>query len=238
MSSRGNTGSEYVAPHRSPLRRLMAWFSGHRSGPSPVRPCQGRLHRAGLSAAVQSFSGNRPAQSFPRYTEPAADFSDALRVIRDYHAHFLALCAELAQLVEQLELQVLSRDFGERSRQLRHELMAAFALHHHDEEHTLFPCVKHASRQPLDEILRQLETEHLEIELVWSWLMPLLQDTAQIHDHAQFSHALRQFVQLLQRHINSEEQTLLPEIEQLLTPDQRQRIGASMQRNRLTGSVW
>jgi hemerythrin-like domain-containing protein len=45
-------------------------------------------------------------------------------------------------------------------------------------------------------------------------------------------------VQLLQRHIDNEEQTLLPVIEQLLTPDQRQRIGASMQRDRLTGIVW
>jgi hemerythrin-like domain-containing protein len=68
--------------------------------------------------------------------------------------------------------------------------------------------------------------------------MPLLQDTGQVRDYRQFSHALRQFVQLLQRHIDNEEQTLLPVIEQLLTPDQRQRIGASMQRDRLTGIVW
>ena len=174
-------------------------------------------------------------QQYPRYTEPAADFSDALRVIRDYHAHFLMLCEELAQLVEQIEMQAISRDFGERARQLRHALMAAFAQHHHDEEHTLFPCIKHASRQPLDEILRQLETEHLEIDLVWNWLTPLLQDTGRVHDYTQFSHALRQFVQLLQRHIDNEEQALLPVIEQLLTPDQRQRIGASMQRDRLMG---
>jgi len=169
-----------------------------------------------------------------RYTEPAADFSDALRVIRDYHAHFLGLCEGLAQLVEQIELQAINGDFGMHARQLRHDFMVAFALHHHDEEHTLFPCVKHCSLHRLDEILQQLETEHLEIELLWNWLMPLLQDTGQIHDYTQFSHALRQFVQLLQRHINGEEQALLPEIEQLLTPEQRQRIGASMQRDRLT----
>jgi hemerythrin-like domain-containing protein len=173
-----------------------------------------------------------------RYTEPAADFSDALRVIRDYHAHFLDLCDGMARLVEQIELQAISGDFGMRARQLRHEFMAAFALHHHDEEHSLFPCIKHSSRQTLDEILRQLETEHLEIDLVWSWLMPLLQDTGQIHDYTQFSHALQQFVQLLQRHISSEEQALLPEIEQVLSPEQRQRIGASMQRDRLTGIAW
>jgi hemerythrin-like domain-containing protein len=177
-------------------------------------------------------------QQNPGYTEPAADFSDALRVIRDYHAHFLGLCEGLAQLVEQIELQAISENFGMHARRLRHEFMAAFALHHHDEEHSLFPCVKHSSRQTLDEILRQLETEHLEIDLVWSWLMPLLQDTGQIHDYSQFSHALRQFVQLLQCHINNEEHALLPEIEQLLTPEQRQRIGASMQRNRLRGIVW
>jgi hemerythrin-like domain-containing protein len=170
-----------------------------------------------------------------RYTEPAADFSDALLVIRDYHEHFLTLCEGLAQLIEQIELQAISGDFGVHARQLRQEFMAAFALHHHDEEHTLFPCVKHSSRHRLDEILRQLETEHLEIDLVWSWLTPLLQDTGQVHDFAQFSHALRQFVQLLQRHIYNEEQALLPVIEQLLTPDQRQRIGASMQRERLAG---
>ncbi len=177
-------------------------------------------------------------QQFPRYREPAADFSDALLVIRDYHAHFFALCDGLAQLVEEIELREISEDFGIHARRLRHEFVAAFALHHHDEEHTLFPCVKHSSRQGLDEILQQVEAEHLEIDLVWNWLMPLLQDTGQIHDYAQFSHALRQFVQLLQRHIDSEEQSLLPEIEQLLTQAQRQRIGASMQRDRLTGIVW
>ena len=168
-----------------------------------------------------------------RYTEPAVDFSDALRVIRDYHAHFLGLCEGLSQLVEQLELQAISGDFRMHARQLRHDFNVAFTLHHHDEENTLFPCVKHLSRHRLDEILLQLETEHLEIDLVWSWLMPLLQDTGQIHDHLQFSHALRQFVQLLQRHISDEEQALLPEIEQLLTPEQRQRIGATMQHDRL-----
>jgi len=177
-------------------------------------------------------------QQQPRYTEPAADFSDALLVIRDYHAYFFALCEGLAQLVEEIELRAISSGFGTRARQLRHEFMAAFALHHHDEEHTLFPCVKHSSRQAIDEILRQLEAEHLEIDLVWDWLTPLLQDTGQINDYTQFSHALRQFVHLLQRHIDNEEQALLPEIEQLLTPAQRQRIGASMQRDRLTGIVW
>jgi len=170
-----------------------------------------------------------------RYTEPAADFSDALLVIREYHDYFLALCEGLAQLVEQIELQSISGDFGMHARQLRQAFIAALALHHHDEEHTLFPCVKHSSRHRLDEILRKLETEHLEIDLVWSWLTPLLQDTGQVHDYAQFSHALRQFVQMLQRHIDNEEQALLPVIEQLLTPDQRQRIGASMQRDRLAG---
>jgi hemerythrin-like domain-containing protein len=169
------------------------------------------------------------------YSEPAVDFSDALLVIRGYHAHFLTLCEGLAQIIEQIELQTVSRDFGTYARQLRHEFMAAFALHHHDEEHTLFPCVKHTSRHRLDEIMQQLETEHLEIDLVWSWLMPLLQDTEQVHDYDQFNHALRQFVQLLQRHIDNEEQALLPVIEQLLTPEQRQRIGASMQRDRLAG---
>jgi hemerythrin-like domain-containing protein len=177
-------------------------------------------------------------QQYPRYREPAADFSDALLVIRDYHAHFFTLCEGLTQLVEAIELQAISEDFGAQARQLRQDFMAAFALHHHDEEHTLFPCVKHSSRLALDEILRQVEAEHLEIDLVWNWLMPLLQDTGQIHDYTQFSHALRQFVQLLQRHIDSEEQALLPEIEQLLTPAQRQRIGASMQHDRLTGIVW
>jgi len=176
-------------------------------------------------------------QQHLHFTEPAADFSDALLVIRDYHAHFLALCEGLGRLVEQIELQAISGDFGMRARQLWHEFMAAFALHHHDEEHTLFPCVKHTSRDRLDEVLRQLETEHLEIDLVWGWLTPLLQDTGQIRDFQQFSHALQQFMHLLQRHINSEEQSLLPLIEQLLTPDQRQRIGASMQRDRLTGIV-
>lgn len=174
-------------------------------------------------------------QQMQRYTEPAADFSDALRVIRDYHEHFLALCDGLAQLVEQIELQAISGDFGMRARQLRHEFMASFALHQQDEEHTLFPCVQHASPRRLDDILEQLETEHLEIDLVWDWLTPLLQDTGQVHDHTQFSHALRQFVQMLQRHIDNEERTLLPVIEQLLTPGQRQRIGASMQRTRLAG---
>ena len=120
-------------------------------------------------------------QQHPRYTEPAADFSDALLVIRDYHAHFFALCEGLAQLVEEIELRAISVGFSTRARQLRHDFMVAFALHHHDEEHTLFPCVKHSSRLVLDEILRQVEAEHLEIDLVWNWLMPLLQDTGQIH---------------------------------------------------------
>jgi len=176
-------------------------------------------------------------QQHSSYTEPAADFSDALLVIRDYHEHFLSLCEGVTELVEQIELQAITGDFGMHARQLWREFMAAFALHHHDEEHTLFPCVKHSSRHRLDEILRQLETEHQEIDLVWGWLTPLLQDTRQVHDYAQFSHALRQFVQMLQRHIDNEEQALLPVIEQLLTPDQRQRIGASMQRGRLTGIV-
>jgi hemerythrin-like domain-containing protein len=170
-------------------------------------------------------------------TEPAADFSDALHVIRAYHNHFLSLCDGMAKLVEQIELQLISGDFGTHARQLRHSFMTAFAQHHQDEEHTLFPCVKHTSPHRLDDILLQLETEHMEIDLVWGWLTPLLQDPGQVKDYGQFSHALRQFVQLLQRHIDHEETTLLPVIEQLLTPGQRQRIGASMQRERRTAGA-
>jgi len=171
------------------------------------------------------------------FTEPAADFSDGLAVIRDYHNHLLRLCDGLADLVEQIELQQPATSFMDRARQLRHDLMIAYALHHRDEEHTLFPCVKFASRQPLRDILGQLEADHLEIDLVWDWLAPLLQDAARVEDYAQLSHVLRQFVQLLQRHIDSEEQVLLPEIEQLLTAEQRERIGASMKRHRLAGSA-
>jgi len=193
---------------------------------------------AGFPPRARLLPDNFPMQQYPRYREPAADFSDALLVIRDYHTHFFTLCEGLAQLVEEIELRTISDGFGEHARQLQHDFVTAFTLHHHDEEHTLFPCVKHSSRRVLEEILQQVESEHHEIDLVWNWLTPLMQDTGQIHDYTQFSHALRQFVQLLQRHIDSEEQTLLPELEQLLTPAQRQRIGASMQRDRLTGIVW
>jgi len=171
------------------------------------------------------------------FTEPAADFSDALSVIRDYHTFLLDLCDGLAQLVEQIELQQPNDNFTEQARQLRHDLMIAYALHHRDEEHTLFPCVKYTSRQTLVDFLAQLEADHLEIDLIWDWLAPLLQDIQRIDDYAQLSHVLRQFVQLLQRHIDSEEQVLLPEIEQVLTMEQRERIGASMKQHRLGGGT-
>lgn len=174
-------------------------------------------------------------RQYPHFSEPAADFSDALSVIRAYHTHLLDLCDGLAQLVEQVELQAPVASFEGRARQLRHELMTVYALHQRDEELTLFPCVKYSPRQSLRQVLEQLEADHVEIDLVWDWLEPLLQDTGRISDYDQFSHALRQFVQLLQRHIGNEERLLLPEIEQVLTAEQRQRIGASMKQDRLAG---
>lgn len=165
--------------------------------------------------------------------EPAADFSDALRVIRDYHAHLLALCDGLVQLVEQVGMQPPAGDFGLHARALQRALSSASARHHRDEELTLFPCVKYPPREDLQALLERLEADHVEIDLVWDWLAPLLQNTGCIDDHVQFSHVLRQYVQLVQRHIEAEEKHLLPVIERLLNPGQRARIGASMRRDRL-----
>ena len=162
------------------------------------------------------------------FNEPVADFSDGLGVIRAYHQSILGFCEGLSDLVEQIELGAIQDNFGQLARQIHQNFITANDRHHQDEELALFPCLTQARAAPIAPLLEQLEEDHGELELMWAYLAPQLQDTARVRDFALFSKAMQQFVQRLRCHIEHEEEQLLPVVERLLSHEQRRQIGASM----------
>ncbi len=168
----------------------------------------------------------------PPITEPAPDFDDALAVLRGYHRVMLDLCDSLKELSRQVEFDKKGSDFNTITRTVYHYFVVATELHHRDEEQALFPQLVSSSSTLMAPMMERLEEDHVEIEQVWNFLAPLLMSPETIDNSGNFCKAAHRFAQLLQWHIEREEDNFFPEVEKILSMEQRCAIGAEMAKHR------
>jgi hemerythrin-like domain-containing protein len=162
-----------------------------------------------------------------QYIEPLQDFSDGLAVLKAYHERMLGCCEALRTLARQAETETWQEGFDVLAAGVVGFLSVATALHHRDEERALFPELVDAPGL-MALMVERLEEDHDELERLWARLEPLLSEPGSIAGTPGFARRARRFAQLLQWHIEREDENFFPEVEKALTGGQRRRIGAAM----------
>lgn len=172
------------------------------------------------------------------FTEPTPDFGDAVLVIQAYHQRMLACCEQIRELAMQVELKTTDADSVKTAFAVQVFLVTATELHHRDEELALFPHLCRVSDM-MDGMLEKLAEDHDEIEQVWAIIQPKLANLASLSasaDSEEFVNAARRYAQLLQWHIEREDDNFLPEVTMLLTAQERANIAKHMAQLRLNSS--
>ncbi len=177
------------------------------------------------------------SRSLPGHAAPAVGFEVPLEMLSACHARIEGQCATLHRLVRHLA----RHGAGDQARAAAAGVMRYFdtaaGQHHADEEQDLFPALLEAMAGSdavcLRELTAVLVAEHRRLEAHWravrAALAPLAAGAAVALLGADDVDA---FVGLYQRHIEREEQELLPLAARLLGDDQIARIGRAMRERR------
>jgi len=158
----------------------------------------------------------------------APTFDDPLEMLRACHGRIEAQCLTLTRLVHHLSKQGCDEQAVQAARAILRYFDTAGQHHHQDEELDLFPRLIATQDQTVTMLITRLLQEHQRMEAAWNNLRPLLLAIAEDHKASLDTHIAQHFIDLYARHIETENGTLLPLAQTLLTPEQLQAIGLSM----------
>jgi pyridoxamine 5'-phosphate oxidase len=164
------------------------------------------------------------------------DFSKPLEALKMCHERIRSQCETLQKLVEHM------KDHGcdEQARRTAANVMRYFetaARHHHeDEEEDLLPRMMSAATtgrgSRLTRLVADIANEHREMEKIWIDLRAGLQEISAGENIPLDPLEVDRFVKLYASHIVSEETSVLPLAEMLLSKNDLAEIGASMAERR------
>jgi hemerythrin-like domain-containing protein len=147
--------------------------------------------------------------------------------------------------LRRLQAHLPGRGSDDQARAAAAALLRYFDLsakhHHDDEEQDLFPALLEsmAGSDPvcLRELTARLAAEHRELESRWRRLRPVLVRVAAGEQATLDLEEIGDFAGLYARHIECEEQELLPMAARLVGDDELERIGRSMRERRGVAAV-
>ena len=166
-----------------------------------------------------------------KFIDPETDFSNGLEVIKTYHRDFLNRGKELLSLVDEIIEQGINEPLANRCVEMHCYYFHTSRLHHFDEEYGLFPLLVNQS-QLIDGMIERLTLDHEEIEEDWNALAKFLGDPERIIDKKQLKELAVRFEKGQREHLMRENEDFLPEIDALLTSEQKRRIGETMASSR------
>lgn len=174
--------------------------------------------------------------SIPGFSAPPAGFEAPLEMLSACHLRIERQCSTLRRLVPHLASHGAD---GEARAAAAHVLryFDTSALHHHaDEERDLFPALLESMAGSdavcLRELIGSLAAEHRELEARWRVLRVMLERVAAGEPVALHLADVEPLVDLYARHIEREEQELLPTAARLLSDDDFRRVGRAMRERR------
>jgi hemerythrin-like domain-containing protein len=158
---------------------------------------------------------------------------NALAIIRDEHRSIAAVLAGLRFLVDEVGAGRMTPDFDLMEAMLSYIEAFPEKLHHPKEDRYLFPAVR-LRRPEIGPVLDELEREHVAgrdaIEVLKNALAEFRLAGAACQ--AAFAATLERYLDFHWRHMNTEEQQVLPAAEQSLTPQDWAPIDAEFNANR------
>jgi hemerythrin-like domain-containing protein len=167
---------------------------------------------------------------------PTGGFEVPLEMLSACHARIEGQCATLRRLVPHLASHGADEDARSAAAAVMRYFDTAAKHHHEDEEKDLFPALVEsmAGSDPvcLREMTQGLAAEHRELEARWHRLRTVLEQIAAGHTVPLSSDDVEALVGLYERHMEREEQELLPMAARLLSDEELERIGRAMRERR------
>ncbi len=160
----------------------------------------------------------------------APGFDEPLGMLQACHQRILRQCDTLVTLAAHIKSHGVDDDARAAAAQVHRYFSTAGQHHHADEEEDLFPLLR--GNGELAALIATLREDHRAMERQWAAFEPLLanpQDLAALPDLTQRAEAFRA---LYARHIDMENNRLLPQAGEVLSADQVARLGACMARRR------
>ncbi len=177
----------------------------------------------------------------PGTSAPAAGTEAPLEMLSACHGRVESQCATLRRLVPHL----VEHGANEEARNAATNVMRYFdtsARHHHaDEEEDLFPALIEtmagADAVCLREMIEGLTADHRALEASWRRLRDVLERIVAGESASLASDDVEALVVLYERHVEREEEELLPMAARLLSDDDLARVGRAMRERRGIGDV-
>jgi len=177
------------------------------------------------------------SRNLPGHSAPSVGFEVPLEMLAACHARIEGQCATLNRLVRHLARHGADDQARAAANGVMRYFDSAAVQHHADEEQDLFPALLEsmagADAVCLRELTAGLAAEHRRLERHWRAVRAALAPLAAgASGPALGPDEVDAFVGLYRRHIEREEQELLPLAARLLGDDQLERIGRSMRERR------
>lgn len=172
----------------------------------------------------------------PGFNSPAVGPEDPMAMLSACHERVQRQCRTLNRLSAHVQQHGSDAQAAEAAQAVLRYFEQAAVNHHADEEKDLFPLLLEAVAGSdavcIQDLTRELVTQHRQLEQRWQTLRPTLTQIAQGHPAALDSAQVQAFEQAYQAHIDIEETELIPMAQRLLSEAQLEALGLSMSRRR------
>ena len=165
----------------------------------------------------------------------APSFDHPLEMLRACHDKILRQCDTLQKLAVHLQSEGCDTQVSQAAQGILRYFDTAGQFHHLDEEQDLFPALQ-ATTCPetatLKILLERLLAEHEVMLAAWNALRPVLTQLAEGNQVTLEAAVMKNFIARYTAHIATENESLLPMAERLLSPQQLKLIGQKMAQRR------
>lgn len=178
---------------------------------------------------------------FPGFAAPAVGTEAPLEMLSACHGRVKLQCATLRRLVPHVGETGASEEASSAATNVMRYFDTSAKHHHADEEEDLFPALIESMAGSdavcLREMIEGLTADHRSLETAWRRLRDVLERTVAGESAPLMSDDVEAFVGLYERHIQREEDELLPMAARLLSEDELARVGRAMRERRGIGEV-
>lgn len=158
----------------------------------------------------------------------APTFDDPLEMLLSCHGRIEAQCETLSRLVRHTASNGNDVQAQQAARAILRYFDTAGQFHHQDEERDLFPLLRATHDQNAETLITRLLGEHQHMDNAWRQLRPLLLAIADDRADTLDAQIAEHFITLYARHIQTENDELLPLASTLLDPGQLRSLGSEM----------
>ena len=187
-------------------------------------------------ASTADKHADNATRSIPGFSAPTAGFEVPLEMLSACHLRIERQCQTLRRLAPYLAKHGAVFEARSAASNVMRYFETSARHHHADEDIDLFPALieSMAGSDPvcLRELTALLAAEHRELEAHWQTIRAVLARVAAGENVLLDAHPVEAFVSLYKRHIEREENELLPMAARLLSDDELDRIGRAMRERR------